>query len=102
MQSLRYFMDTHDAAHGTFPSDLTPEQFEGFFAKFDAACRAEGVVILRLHVAYQDNKAFCLTLAPDAAAIERAHQRVGLPFDGISEVKMASPGDTFFRHPVSN
>ena len=33
-------------------------------------------------------------------AVRRAHERVGLPFDSITEVSTATPGDTFFRaHP---
>ncbi|HTY98727.1 MAG TPA: DUF4242 domain-containing protein [Rhodocyclaceae bacterium] len=101
MQSLRYFIDTHDVANGTFPAGLTPEQFEGFFAKFEAACAAEDVVLVRVHVGYQEGRAFCLTMAPDAAAVERAHQRVGLPFDGITEVKTATPADSFFRRAAA-
>jgi hypothetical protein len=42
LNPLRYFLDTHDTARGTFPAGLTPEQFEGFFAKFEA-CNEEGV-----------------------------------------------------------
>lgn len=101
MQSLRYFIDTHDVANGTFPAGLTPEQFEGFFAQFEKACAEEGVILERVHVGYGEGRAFCLTRAPDAAAVQRAHQRVGLPFDGITEVKTATPADSFFRRPAA-
>jgi hypothetical protein len=97
MQPMRYFIDTHDRKLKTFPERLTPEEFEGFFALFEKACYAEGVVPIRLHVGYEDGRAFCLTMAPDADAVRRAHERVGLPFDSITEVAMASPADTFFR-----
>lgn len=97
MQTLRYFIDTHDKADGSFPEALTPEQFAGFFAQYQAACRAEGVVPLRIDLSYADGRAFCLNLAPDAAAVERAHARVGLPFAQITEVTSATPGDTFNR-----
>jgi hypothetical protein len=31
---------------------------------------------------------------------DRAHERVGLPFDSITEITTATPGDTFLRsHP---
>lgn len=97
MSQLRYFIDTHDRERGTFPAELSPVQFEEFFALYERACEAEGVIPLRTHVGYEDGRAFCLNLAPDAEAVRRAHQRAGLPFDAITEVKLASPGDSFFR-----
>lgn len=97
MEKMKFFVDTHDAKTETFPAGLTPEQFEGFFAQYEDACAEEGVVILRVHVAYEDDRAFCFTMAPDADAVRRAHERVGLKFESISEVKTATPGDTFFR-----
>jgi len=97
MKPMRFFMDTHDKTRNTFPQKLTPQDFEGFFAKYEAACYAEGVIPVRLHVGYGEGRAFCLTMAPDAEAVKRAHDKVGLPFDSITEVNMATPGDTFFR-----
>jgi len=97
MQKMKFFIDTHDANNDTFPKGITPQQFEGFFASYEEACLKENVVILRVHVAYEDGKAFCFTMAPDADCVKRAHEHVGLPFDTISEVKTATPGDTFFR-----
>lgn len=101
MEAMRYFLDTHDRQLGTFPEQLTPLQFEAFFEQYEQACLAEGVVAIRAHVAYGDGRAFCLNLAPDADAIRRAHERVGLPFDSIVEVAMATPGDTFFRRQTA-
>ena len=100
MQPMRFFIDTHDRKLKTFPDQLTPDEFEGFYALYEKACYAEGVVPLRIHVGYDDGRAFCLNMAPDAGAVERAHARVGLPFDSITEVKTATPGDTFFRQPA--
>ncbi len=97
MPALRYFIDTHDQADGSFPAALTPEQFEAFFAQYQEACRAEGVVPLRIDLSYAAGRAFCLNLAPDAEAVRRAHARVGLPFAQITEVTSATPGDTFNR-----
>ncbi|CCQ75016.1 DUF4242 domain-containing protein [Magnetospira sp. QH-2] len=97
MQAMKFFVDTHDTKNDTFPAWITPEQFEDFFAQYTAVCAEENVVILRVHVAYEDGKAFCFTMAPDADSVRRAHERVSLPFDGISEVQTATPGDTFFR-----
>jgi hypothetical protein len=97
MKPLKFFVDTHDRNNKTFPDGLTPEQFEGFYAQYEQACYAEGVVPLRVHVGYQDGRAFCFSMAPDADAVRRAHERVGLPFDEITEVATATPADSFFR-----
>ena len=97
MQAMRFFLDTHDRNLGTFPAQLTPADFEGFYAQYEAACYAEGVVPLRTHLSYEEGRAFCLNMAVDADAVRRAHARVGLPFDSIVEVTTATPGDTFFR-----
>lgn len=97
MEPMRFFIDTHNVANNTFPAGLSSRDFEGFFVTFEAACRAEGVVLLRAHAGLADGRAFCFTMAPDADAVRRAHARVGLPFDDITEVMTATPGDTFFR-----
>lgn len=97
MPAMRFFIDTHDRDHGTFPPGLSTAEFEGFFAQYEAACQAEGVVPLRTHVGFEAGRAFCLNMAPDADAVKRAHARVDLPFDSITEVTMATPGDMFFR-----
>jgi hypothetical protein len=94
---MRFFLDTHDRSRNTFPAQLTPAEFEGFFEQYEQACYAEGVVPLRIHVGYEDGRAFCLNMAPDAEAVKRVHDRVGLPFDSITEVSTATPGDTFYR-----
>lgn len=101
MQAMRYFLDTHDRTQGSFPAQLTPADFETFYALYEKACQAEGVIPLRTHVGYAEGRAFCLNLAPDAEAVKRAHQRVGLPFDQITEISTATPGDTFFRRPLT-
>jgi len=97
MQPMRFFLDTHDSANGTFPAGITPAEFEAFYGKYEQACYAEGVVPLRIHVGYEKGQAFCLNMAADADAVKRAHDRVGLPYDSITEVETATPGDTFFR-----
>ena len=97
MQTMRFFLDTHDRNQGSFPAQLTPADFEGFYAQYEADCYAEGVVPLRTHLSYEEGRAFCLNMAADADAVRRAQARVGLPFDNIVEVTTATPGDTFFR-----
>lgn len=101
MQAMKFFIDTHDQNDKTFPSGLTTEQFEGFFAQYEQACLAEGVVLLRVHVGFGEGRAFCFTMAPDAEAVRRAHERVGLPFNEITEVTTATPGDVFFRRQAA-
>lgn len=97
MTRMKYFIDTHDQATGHFPKGLTPEQFEQFFQQYEAVCREEGVILLRVDVGYEEGRAFCATMAPDAEAVRRVHERVGLPFDTITEVKSATPNDSFMR-----
>lgn len=100
MNSLKFFMDTHDRENKTFPAKITPVEFEGFYAKYKKACYEEGVIPVRLHVGYNDGRAFCLTMAPNAESVKRAHDRVGLPYDMITEIATATPADTFFRSPA--
>jgi hypothetical protein len=97
MKPMRFFLDTHNRSNGTFPAKLTPQEFEVFFAKYETACYDEGVVPVRLHLSYNEGRAFCLNIAPDADSVKRAHEKVGLPYDSITEVTTATPGDTFFR-----
>ena len=58
MQALRFFIDTHDRSRQTFPPELTPDQFARFFAEYERACEAEGVVPLRVHVGLEAGRAF--------------------------------------------
>lgn len=37
----------------------------------------------------------CDSMAPAVEALRRAHQRVGLPYDSITEVPTATLGDLF-------
>ncbi len=97
MKAMRFFLDTHDRKHQTFPEKLGMEDFEKFYALYEQACFAEDVIPIRLHLSYQEGRAFCLNMARDAEAVRRAHERVGLPYDDITEVTTATPGDTFFR-----
>ncbi len=101
MQKMKFFVDTHDVTKETFPKGITKQQFEGFFQSYEEACQEENVIILRVHVAYEEGRAFCFTMAPDAEAVKKAHERVGLPFDSIAEVETATPGDTFFKRQTA-
>lgn len=97
MQAMRFYIDTHDRTKGTFPEQLSTSDFEGFYAQYEAACLEEGVVPLRTHVGFEDGRAFCFNMAPDADSVRRVHEKLGLPFDSITEVTTATPGDMFFN-----
>lgn len=88
---MKMFIDTHDRDNGTFPASISEEEFAGFYGKYLDACREEGVISLRVHAGLGEGRAFCVNLAKDAEAVRRAHERVGLPFDTITEVSEASP-----------
>lgn len=96
MQKMKLFIDTHDKANGTFPADIDRNGFTGVYAQYAQACEAEGVVIVNTLVSAGDGRMYCLNMAADAEAIRRAHDRVGLVFDSITEVATASPGDIYF------
>jgi hypothetical protein len=66
MQAMKFFMDTHDQAQQTFPAELTTEQFQDFLANYEQACLAEDVVLLRVHVAMGEGRAFGFTIATGA------------------------------------
>ena len=83
---MKMFIDIHDAANGTLPTGLTIEQFEAVYEQYAQVCKAEGVTSLRAHAGLGEGRVFCVSLAPDADAVRRAHDRVGLTFDSITEV----------------
>jgi len=85
-RSMKMFIDIHDRANGTLPDGLTQEQFRGVYKAYLAACREEGVTSLRAHAGLGEGRVFCVSLAPDAEAVRRAHDRVGMAFDSITEV----------------
>ena len=102
MTKMRFFVDTHDRATGTFPEKMSAKEFEAFFEKYERACEEEGVVVLRAHLSLEVGRAFCFNMAPDAEAVRRAHERVSFPFDSITEVSTATPGDIFFSRSVQS
>ncbi len=96
MKPMKYFVDTHDHRSGTFPAGISKSDFAAFFSQYVKAARGESVVVLRVHVGLADGRAFCFNAASDADAVRRAHERSGLPFETITEVAMATPGDLSF------
>lgn len=97
LKPMKFFLDTHDRQNKTFPDKISRQEFEQFYQKYKEACYAENVIPVRLHVGYDGGKAFCLTMAPDEESVRKAHERTGLPYDSITEVEFATPGDTFFK-----
>ena len=91
---MKYFIDTHDMAKGTFPEGLrTTEKFVEGFSAFDEIAEEEGVTALRAHVSIEVGKAFCFTKGADAEAIRRAHEKAGFPFDSVTEIKTITGSD---------
>jgi len=98
MKRMKYFIDTHDHRSGTFPAGLAKPDFAAFFSGYEKAARDEEVLVLSAHVGLADGRAFCFNAAADAEAVRRAHEKAGLPFDTITEVAAATPGDLTFDH----
>ncbi|GAA6152863.1 DUF4242 domain-containing protein [Pseudoteredinibacter isoporae] len=97
MSEFKMFVDTHNRESGTFPEKITAEEFSAFYQNYQVACAEEEVISLKILSDMDGGKAFCLTLAKSAEAVKRAHERVGLPFDSISEVKAISPEAMFLE-----
>lgn len=96
MQRMRFFIDVHSRESGTFPAAITRDEFDAFFSNYERACREVGVVVLRAHVGFDDGRAYCFNMAPSAEHVARAHTLAGLPFESITEVTTATPGDLYF------
>jgi hypothetical protein len=96
MQKMKMFVDTHDKRNGTFPESIDKDLFGEVYRKYAKACEEEGVVIVNTMVSAEDGRMYCVNLAPAADAVRRAHEKVGLKFDAITEVSTASPGDIYF------
>jgi hypothetical protein len=90
---MKLFIDTHDKAKSTFPEQISGSELSDFYAKYQAICKEEGVVIVRTFLGLTDGRAFCMNMAKSAQDIKRVHDRVGLPFDSITEVTGISPND---------
>jgi hypothetical protein len=96
MQEMKFYIDTHDRRSSTFPAEISEEQFQEFFSAYEKASRESGVVVLRAHVGLADGRAYCFNMAPSAEHVRQAHEHAGLPFESISEVATATPGDLSF------
>lgn len=97
MRPMKFYLDTHDHRSKTFPAGISKDQFATFFALYEKNSREEGNVVLRAHVGLEDGRAYCFNMAPSAEHVRRAHERAGLPFETITEVATATPGDLSFE-----
>jgi len=96
MRKMKLFVDTHDKRNGSFPESIDKGMFGEVYKKYAEACDEEGVVVVNTLVNAGEGRMYCLNLAPDQDAIRRAHEKVGLAFDSITEVTTVSPGDIYF------
>ena len=91
---MKYFIDTHDSAKGSFPKEvLTEQQFMDQFDALEKAAEHFHVVGHAAHVNLHEGKAFCLMSGPDEESIRKAHAAIDLPFDSITEVKRVTGVD---------
>jgi len=96
---MKYFIDTHDKAKGSFPREVLTES--EFFAQFDALEEAAMQFHVGAHAAHvnlKEGKAFCFMSGPDEEAVRKAHEAVHLPYDSITEVKRVTGADMRIQH----
>jgi hypothetical protein len=91
---VKYFIDTHDRTKNSFPAgEVSQEQFVGIYSDMDEALLFEGGFVTGAHVNLAEGKAFCLTAAADETAVAAAHEKIGLPYDSITQVHRVSGMD---------
>ncbi|MBV8552696.1 MAG: DUF4242 domain-containing protein [Acidobacteriaceae bacterium] len=96
---MKYFIDTHDQSKGSWPREVSEDEFVALYSRFETACEEEGGADLGAHVNVAERKAYCFTKGPDAEAIRRAHEKLGFPFDSITEVRRVTGVDLRPAHP---
>jgi len=98
---MKYFIDTHDKAKGSFPEqELTEQQFFEQFAALEEAAEQFGVFGHAAHVNLKDGKAFCFMSGPDEDCIRKAHAAINLPYDSITEVRRVTGADMRIPQPA--
>jgi uncharacterized protein DUF4242 len=91
---MKYFIDTHDKAKGTFPTlEMTEEEFFANFDALDQAAEKLGAFGHAAHVNLADGKAFCFMSGPDEESIRKAHEAINFPYDSITEVRRVTGAD---------
>ena len=91
---MKYFVDTHDRAKGSWPrDDISEDEFIDIYAEFGRAVVEQGGHDLGAHVNVAACRAFCFTYGPDEDAIRRAHEKLHFPYDSITEVQRVTGVD---------
>ena len=91
---MKYFIDTHDRTKNSFPAEeVSQEQFLAIYSGMDEALLAEGGFVTGAHLNLGEGKAFCMTAAAGEAAVAAAHEKIGLPYDSITQVHRVSGMD---------
>jgi hypothetical protein len=91
---VKYFIDTHDRTKNSYPADeVSQEQFVAIYSDMDEALLSEGGFVTGAHVNLAEGKAFCQTAAEDEAAVAAAHEKIGFPYDSITQVHRVSGVD---------
>jgi hypothetical protein len=90
---MKLFIDTHDKNKETFPASISNEELNRFYASYRSIFEEEGVVVVRTFLGLKDGRAYCLNLAESEESVRKAHEKVGLMYDSITEVTGISPND---------
>jgi hypothetical protein len=91
---MKYFVDTHDRAKGSFPKEeISEAEFLRQYEAFKKAIADQGGHDLGAHVNVEAGRAFCFTYGPDEEAIRRAHEKLHFPYDSITEVRRVTGAD---------
>jgi len=97
---MKYFIDTHDKAKGSFPAgELSEEEFFAQFDALEAVAPQFQAFAHAAHVNLKKGKAFCFMCGPDEEAIRKAHEAVHLVYDSITEVKRVTGADLRIKTP---
>ena len=95
---MKFFMDEHQREFESFPKgQVSDEQFAEMYKAFEKACAEEGVMPMGAHVSCGQGRAYCLTAAPSQEAVRRAHDKVGLPYNKITEIKRLTSLDLLLK-----
>lgn len=97
METMYFFMDTHDKKDGTFPNEIGTKEFEEFYKAYETACKEEGVISVKIHAGLKEGRAFCLNMAPNEEAVYRVHQKIGLLYSEITKISTISPADLLYK-----
>ncbi len=76
------FVGIHDMG-----GSMTDDQAQATWEKYKAACDKLGYSGLHVHYSGEKGRSFCLTEAPTADEVQKAHDEAQIPVNEILEVK---------------